>query len=92
MMRSVPHRVHWINDISAAPDIPRENIIANLRFLHQRVPSNAGTNVVVGSTLSEFSRIVLTIFANAVSWQRGFAFANSVEEALEMVRENAPQR
>jgi hypothetical protein len=84
-MRSVDHRVDWINDISCTPDVPRDHLLANLRYLHQRVPPNAGMNVVVGSTLSRFTRSVLSIFANAVNWQYGFGFADTVEEALEMV-------
>lgn len=81
LMESVPHRVDWINDISASPEIPKEHIFQNLRLLRARVPANAGANIVVNRSLGTFSRTVLRIFVNASGWMHGFAIVGSVEEA-----------
>jgi hypothetical protein len=91
MMRTMPHQVDWINDISAGPDFPREHMLSNLRYLHRRVPPNAGMNVVVGMHIGPFSRTVMRVFANAVGWPYGFDFADTVEDARQMVQRQRQQ-
>jgi len=90
MMDSVPHRVHWITNASQSSGIPRENVMQNLRGLLNDISDNARMNVVVIQPSNIFTKAMLSSFIRVVGWPWGFAIAQSVEEAREIIEAKYP--
>jgi hypothetical protein len=87
LMQTVDYTVDWISDLSAGPNIPREDATTHLRALLQQTPRNAGMNVVVTQSMSLFTISLLNSFVNIVRWHGGFALATSVATARDLIRQ-----
>jgi hypothetical protein len=87
LMESVDYTVDWISDLSAGPNIPRDNATTHLRALLQQTPRNAGMNVVVTQSMSLFTMSLLNSFVNVIRWHGGFALTTSVAAARELIRQ-----
>ena len=90
MMDSVPHGVHWITDASQSSGIPRDNIMQNLRSQISEISDHARMNVVVTKSSDIFTKTMLSSFVRIVGWPWGFAIAQSVEEAREIIEAKYP--
>jgi hypothetical protein len=83
LAQTAPHRIDFIFNVPNSIRTPSANYLTHLREEFARVPANAGIFVQSGG--SQFGKLIASLFANMVGWNRRILFVNSVQAAREKI-------